>query len=168
MKDKYTDRKEIAKAEINLFIKNPILGIGAGQGTQLNKVKYGRKIKSHDELTRLLAEHGLFGLLNILILTLTPIFLFLKSKENIFLFSFLVFWFSCPDNRDVNFVDSLWYSSHRQSPNHLRVCWSFPVVGFRPGFVSLYIGQYPATGYAPFLFYDDDFYFAGGVIYVYR
>ncbi len=93
MKDKYTDRKEIAKAEINLFIKNPILGIGAGQGTQLNKVKYGRKIKSHDELTRLLAEHGLFGLLNILILTLTPIFLFLKSKENIFLFSFLVFWF---------------------------------------------------------------------------
>ena len=92
-RDKSMDRKELAKEEINLFVKNPIVGVGVGNGNQIREIKLGSKVNSHDELTRLLAEHGLFGFLCVLILVLTPIFLFLKSKENIFLGVFFLFWF---------------------------------------------------------------------------
>ena len=92
-RDKSMDRKELAKDEINLFVKNPIVGVGVGNGNQIREIKLGSKVNSHDELTRLLAEHGLFGFLCILILVLTPVFLFLKSKENIFLGVFFIIWF---------------------------------------------------------------------------
>lgn len=92
-RDKSMDRKELAKEEINLFVKNPIVGVGVGNGNQIREIKLGSKVNSHDELTRLLAEHGLFGFLCILILVLTPVFLFIKSKENIFLGVFFLIWF---------------------------------------------------------------------------
>jgi hypothetical protein len=40
----------------------------------------------------MLAEHGILGVINLLILLLTPLFLYLNNKNNIFLFSFYVFW----------------------------------------------------------------------------
>ena len=92
-RDKPTDRKELAIEEIDLFVKNPVWGIGAANGNQIRAIKLGQTINSHDEITRLLAEHGLFGLLDILILVIIPVFLFFESKKNIFLATFFVFWF---------------------------------------------------------------------------
>ncbi|WP_255166371.1 hypothetical protein [Flavobacterium sp. J49] len=40
----------------------------------------------------MLAEHGLFGIAGILILLFTPLFLYLKNKENIYLICLFTFW----------------------------------------------------------------------------
>jgi hypothetical protein len=71
-RDKSMDRKELAKEEINLFVKNPLVGVGVGNGNQIRKIKFGSNVNSHDELTRLLAEHGSLGLINIIILMSYP------------------------------------------------------------------------------------------------
>ena len=89
--DTAIDRESLAKAQISLFIENPILGIGLGKGIEVREAK--RTISSHDEITRLLANHGIMGLLNILILIFTPLLLFFKFKHNIFLAAFFAFWF---------------------------------------------------------------------------
>ena len=47
---------------------------------------------SHDEITRMLAEHGSLGILGLLILFCTPIFLYLDNKQHIYVFCFLAFW----------------------------------------------------------------------------
>lgn len=52
-----------------------------------------RSVRSHDELTRLIANHGILGLLNILILIITPLLLHYKLKQNIYLVTFFTFWF---------------------------------------------------------------------------
>lgn len=91
--DRATDRKEIAFDEVKMFIKNPVLGIGAGNADQVHENRIGQKVQSHDELTRLLAEHGSLGLINVLILIIIPFQLFFKFKENIFIIIFFTFWF---------------------------------------------------------------------------
>lgn len=91
--DRATDRKEIAFEEMKMFIKNPILGIGVGNANHFRENKLGSKVKSHDELTRLLAEHGSLGLINIMILIFIPLRLFFKFKENLFIIIFFAFWF---------------------------------------------------------------------------
>lgn len=48
---------------------------------------------SHDEITRMLAEHGSLGIIGLMILFFTPIIYFLGNKQNLYLFCFLVFWF---------------------------------------------------------------------------
>ena len=92
-RDKSMDRKELAKEEINLFVKNPLVGVGVGNGNQIREIKFGNKVNSHDELTRLLAEHGSLGLINIIILIFMPLRLFFKFKENLFIIIFFTFWF---------------------------------------------------------------------------
>jgi hypothetical protein len=92
-RDKITDRRELAKEELNLFIKNPILGIGVGEGDKEREKEIGQKFASHDEITRMLAEHGSLGLLGLLILIATPVWLFFNNKQNIFLVPFFLFWF---------------------------------------------------------------------------
>jgi hypothetical protein len=39
-----------------------------------------------------LAEHGSLGLIDLLILLFTPIFLFMVNRQNILALSFVVFW----------------------------------------------------------------------------
>jgi O-antigen ligase len=53
----------------------------------------GRSIASHNEVSRMIAEHGLFGILALLILLLVPLALILKRKRNLFLVPFIAFWF---------------------------------------------------------------------------
>lgn len=92
-KDRVIDRDELAKIQINLFIENPVFGIGLGEGIKIHEMKKSRYIRSHDELTRLIANHGVMGLLNILILIITPLLLYFKFKQNIYLVTFFAFWF---------------------------------------------------------------------------
>lgn len=90
---KFTGREEIAQNEIDLFLKNPIFGVGVGKGVELRHEETGIDVLSHDEITRMLAEHGSLGAVGLLILFFTPLFLYLENKFNMYLLCFLVFWF---------------------------------------------------------------------------
>ncbi|WP_284652738.1 O-antigen ligase family protein [Flavobacterium terrisoli] len=85
-------REDIALEEIQIFRDNPMTGIGVGKTKEQRKIKNGNNISSHNEITRMLAEHGVFGILSILILILTPLPLYLKDKQNFYLVCFFAFW----------------------------------------------------------------------------
>ncbi|MCF6131132.1 O-antigen ligase family protein [Flavobacterium wongokense] len=96
---KNNGRQAIAMNEIQLFEKNPMLGVGVGEAKVIRESKFGKLINSHSELTRMLAEHGILGIISIFILFMTPLLLFLKNKQNlykdkqnIYLICFFVFW----------------------------------------------------------------------------
>jgi O-Antigen ligase len=90
---KFTGREDVAKGEINLFLKNPIFGVGVGKGVELRYAETGDGTLSHDEITRMLAEHGSLGIVGLLILFFTPLVLYIENKFNMFLLCFLAFWF---------------------------------------------------------------------------
>ena len=89
----FTGREDVAQDEINTFLKNPIFGVGVGKGAEIREDETGIKVLSHDEITRMLAEHGSLGILALLILVFTPLVLYLENKFNMFLLCFVAFWF---------------------------------------------------------------------------
>lgn len=89
---KFTGREEVAQNEINTFLNNPIFGVGVGKGVEVRKAETNIEIQSHDEITRMLAEHGLFGVVGLFILFFTPLILYLENQFNMFLLCFLLFW----------------------------------------------------------------------------
>jgi hypothetical protein len=89
----FTGREEVAKGEIDIFLKNPIFGVGVGKGVEVRRAETGDGTLSHDEITRMLAEHGSLGIVGLLILFFTPLVLYLENKFNMFLLCFLAFWF---------------------------------------------------------------------------
>ncbi|MFV8271437.1 O-antigen ligase family protein [Flavobacterium sp. GT2N3] len=89
----FTGREDVAQDEINTFLKNPIFGVGVGKGAEIREDETGIKVLSHDEITRMLAEHGSLGILALLILMITPLILYLENKFNMFLLCFVAFWF---------------------------------------------------------------------------
>lgn len=61
-------REEIIESELLAFAENPIFGIGMGRGTIYREAdNRTQRIASHTEFTRMIGEHGLFGILAILI-----------------------------------------------------------------------------------------------------
>lgn len=90
---KFTGREDLAKNEIDIFLKNPLFGVGVGKGREVRKDETGDGTLSHDEITRMLAEHGSLGIMGLLILFFTPLFLYLDNKFNMFLLCFVAFWF---------------------------------------------------------------------------
>ena len=58
-----TGRDEIMSADIQIFLRNMVLGTGVGQAEEYRLEYYGSTPAAHTEYTRLLAEHGIFGLL---------------------------------------------------------------------------------------------------------
>lgn len=86
-------RKDLALEEIKLFKENPVMGVGVGEVKEVRKSEFGKIICSHSEFTRMLAEHGSFGMLSILILFISPILLFIENRRNIYFLSFFAFWF---------------------------------------------------------------------------
>jgi len=88
-----TGRADIFETEIEMFLDNPVFGVGVGKGAEIRQEKTGVAMNSHDEISRTLAEHGSLGIISLLILLLTPLFLYRNNKQHIYLFSFLAFWF---------------------------------------------------------------------------
>ena len=78
--------------EITLFLENPVLGVGVAKGMELRAEKTGRQVVSHNEITRTLAEHGSLGIAALLIVIFTPFFLYLDNKQNLYVFSCVLFW----------------------------------------------------------------------------
>jgi hypothetical protein len=85
-------REEILEDELSLFMENPIFGVGVAKGAELRQDMTGVFAASHNELTRTLAEHGALGIVALFILFLTPLFLFMENKQNIYAFSCVLFW----------------------------------------------------------------------------
>lgn len=93
-KSNFSGREEIAKGEWETFLKNPIFGVGVGKGVEVRAEEKGKNLTniSHDEITRMLAEHGTLGIIGLLILFFTPFVLYLENKFNMFLLCFVLFW----------------------------------------------------------------------------
>jgi O-antigen ligase len=90
---KFTGREDIWDSEIEAFEDNPVFGIGVAKGLELRKLKTGGQIvASHNEVTRTLAEHGTMGIIALIIVFFTPIFLYMENKQNIYIFCFVLFW----------------------------------------------------------------------------
>jgi len=90
--DQFTGRAELAKEEIETFLKNPFFGVGVGKTAEIRQQRIGEFVASHDEITRMASEHGALGVLGLFILFATPLFLYLDNNHNIYLLSFIVFW----------------------------------------------------------------------------
>jgi O-antigen ligase len=56
-----TGRNTIAQADLQIWAENPVFGVGPGE-SKMEHAQYYRRIATHTEYTRLLAEHGLFGI----------------------------------------------------------------------------------------------------------
>ncbi len=61
-----TNRTQIALDDLKLGMQNPILGAGVGMSTTMRSEA---EIAPHTEYTRLFAEHGLFGLISLWLLS---------------------------------------------------------------------------------------------------
>lgn len=90
--DVTTGRGDLFMLEFEEFISHPFLGIGVGRAKEIRFQKTGIHAASHNEVSRILSEHGLFGVCAFLILLLAPLFFRLGNTSNVFFYSFYLFW----------------------------------------------------------------------------
>ncbi|WP_159023067.1 O-antigen ligase family protein [Formosa sp. L2A11] len=89
-----TGRVGLFEREFEGFLRHPFLGVGASGMKQVRLEEEGQIIASHNEVSRLFSEHGIFGIIILLLLIFTPLAYRLKQKGNILFYSFLIFWFA--------------------------------------------------------------------------
>ena len=92
--DLTTGRKELFENELRGFIQSPFFGIGSSRAKDQRIEVEGQGVTSHSEMSRLLAEHGMLGVMIILILVFKPFDLRSRNKRNYFFYAFLCFWFA--------------------------------------------------------------------------
>ena len=85
-------REHIMEGEYEIFLDHPFLGIGIGKARESRLEESGEVVASHNEITRMLAEHGSFGVLAMLILIVTPLALYVNNRFHIYLLPLFVFW----------------------------------------------------------------------------
>ncbi|WP_417887321.1 O-antigen ligase family protein [Zunongwangia sp.] len=88
-----TGRAELIETELHAFYTHPLLGIGVGKGKEYRKEELGISIATHNEISRMLSEHGMLGVINLLILISVPLIFWFKFENNYFFLAFLAFWF---------------------------------------------------------------------------
>lgn len=89
-----TGRGELFLEELEGFLDNPFLGVGASGMKNLRLETEGVIITSHNEVSRLLSEHGMLGIFILSILIFKPLAYRTQHKKNLFFYAFLVFWFA--------------------------------------------------------------------------
>lgn len=85
-------REALMESELQMFFNNPILGVGVGRNKEIRIKETGIVSASHSEITRMLAEHGSLGLIDLMILFFTPLFMVVNNRQNILALSFFAFW----------------------------------------------------------------------------
>ena len=88
-----TGRIGLIETSLEGFYHNPVLGLGVGKGYDFRQEQLGINIASHNEFSRLLSEHGLLGVIAILILIFVPVLFWIKFKNNYYFLGFMAFWF---------------------------------------------------------------------------
>ncbi|MCL6219159.1 O-antigen ligase family protein [Zunongwangia pacifica] len=88
-----TGRSELIETELHAFINHPLLGIGVGKGKEYREEQLGIEIATHNEISRMLSEQGLLGLISLLILIFVPVIFWFKFENNYYFLAFLAFWF---------------------------------------------------------------------------
>ena len=77
-----TGRVEIYNIDLAIFSDYLLTGVGPGQATELRETYgYGKIISAHTEFSRMLSEHGLLGLISLLILLGMPIYYFFNPSS---------------------------------------------------------------------------------------
>ncbi|SDW86774.1 O-Antigen ligase [Lutibacter oricola] len=94
-KDITTGRASLFKSELEFFINNPFFGIGVGSGKYARRELHNIEAASHNEISRLLGEHGVIGLLILLLLIYIPLkhLYYSPYLARAFLSAFFLFWF---------------------------------------------------------------------------
>ena len=90
-----TGRIDLFKGELDNFYENPFFGIGVG-GSKFERMEdVGIEAASHNEVSRLLSEHGMIGLIILILLLVIPAKHILSQPylARGFLSAFLLFWF---------------------------------------------------------------------------
>ncbi|MBU2525756.1 MAG: O-antigen ligase family protein [Bacteroidetes bacterium] len=88
-----TGRAALFQTEFKAFLENPLFGIGVGKNKEYREENFGVESASHNEVSRLLAEHGTAGILSLFILIFTPLLLRIRHRNNLMFLPFLAFWF---------------------------------------------------------------------------
>jgi hypothetical protein len=88
-----TGRAKLISFELEEFISNPFFGVGAGKIKELRFEKEGRAAASHNEISRIMGEHGMMGIIAFLIIFIVPLLYRMNNRKNIFFYSFFLFWF---------------------------------------------------------------------------
>jgi hypothetical protein len=88
-----TGRTDLVAFELSEFVNNPFLGIGVGKIKEQRLNETGVQAASHNEMSRMVAEHGLLGIFAFLILFVTPLAFRLGNTSSVFFYSFYLFWF---------------------------------------------------------------------------
>ncbi len=115
-----TGRDKIALAEIQLFEEHPLFGVGPGVGIAERTGILGYYIAPHTEFSRLLGEHGIFGLMALILLM---IMLYIPVKNVI-----------PSDKKGENVAFILW-SAAEMAHSATRIA----ITGFLPGIAYLNI-----------------------------
>lgn len=92
---KFSNRENFFDAEWQIFKENPFIGVGGGMLKYVRSEEYNIEGATHSELTRMLSEHGMIGVVNIIFLILFPLINNLKKSyfQRSFTYVFLIFWF---------------------------------------------------------------------------
>jgi len=90
--DVTTGRARLLDADLEAFAESPIFGVGVGQIKGYYAETLDTTIPTHNEISRMLAEHGLLGIFALLILGITPLVSKFRGRKNIFFFPFILFW----------------------------------------------------------------------------
>lgn len=90
--DVSTGRADLIAFELKEFIDHPLFGIGVGKVKEERLNETGVEAASHNEMSRIIAEHGSLGVFAFLILLFTPLVYRFKNRTNFFFFSFYLFW----------------------------------------------------------------------------
>jgi hypothetical protein len=78
-----TGRDILFQIDYDLFLKNPVWGVGVGQSPLYHIATFGYPKPTHTEYSRLLAEHGSFGVAIMAILALVTISRMLSRRDAI-------------------------------------------------------------------------------------
>ena len=93
-KDVGTGRVDLFIDEMEGFLSNPFLGVGASR-TKDKRIEEGSShVPTHNEVGRLLGEHGIFGIAALVILIITPLVYRATNKRNFLFYVGFCFWFA--------------------------------------------------------------------------
>jgi len=76
-------RSEIVESDLAIFLENPLFGVGVGGAYDRREEYLDRKAMTHTEFSRLLSEHGMFGMVAFLSLIAMAVYNVKRQRSNL-------------------------------------------------------------------------------------